>query len=58
MARIGLVETDPRALAAAERTLAQTPVRTHYGDVGAVIPTLAAPDVVIADPQRVEPAPR
>ncbi len=52
VAGIDLVETDPRALAAAERTLAQTPVRTHYGDVGAVIPALAAPDVVIADPPR------
>lgn len=49
---IELVETDPGALAAAERALTGEPVRRHRGDTGAVVPGLPAPDVVIADPPR------
>jgi tRNA/tmRNA/rRNA uracil-C5-methylase (TrmA/RlmC/RlmD family) len=51
-AAIDLVETDPAALAAAGRALADLPVTAHRGDVAAVLPGLARPDLVIADPPR------
>lgn len=49
---IDLVETDPGALAAADRALDGAPVTAHRGDTAAVIGGLRAPDVVIVDPPR------
>lgn len=47
-----IVDSDPGALAAAERTLADDPVVTHRGQVAAIVGELASPDVVVADPPR------
>lgn len=52
-ARIDIVEWATGAVAAGEDAYADRPeVRLHAGRVEAVAPTLAAPDVVIADPPR------
>ncbi|WP_336791482.1 class I SAM-dependent RNA methyltransferase [Gordonia malaquae] len=49
---VDLVDTDPGALAAAERTLATDPVEIHRGAVADVVSSLRAPDLVISDPPR------
>ncbi|MGO3328478.1 class I SAM-dependent RNA methyltransferase [Gordonia sp. (in: high G+C Gram-positive bacteria)] len=47
-----IVDTDPSALAAAERTLADEPVLTHRGPVATTVADLEHPDVVVSDPPR------
>ncbi len=49
---VDLVDTDPGALASAERTLSDDPVEIHRGAVATVISELRAPDLVISDPPR------
>ncbi|QRY63962.1 class I SAM-dependent RNA methyltransferase [Gordonia sp. PDNC005] len=49
---VDLVDTDPGALAAAERALAADPVEIHRGAVADVVSSLHAPDLVISDPPR------
>ena len=47
-----IVDTDPGALAAAERTLSDDPVLTHRGAVATTLADLERPDVVVSDPPR------
>lgn len=47
-----IVDTDPGALAAADRTLGDEPVVTHRGSVAQTVADLTRPDVVVADPPR------
>ncbi|MCF8588079.1 class I SAM-dependent RNA methyltransferase [Gordonia liuliyuniae] len=47
-----IVDTDPGALAAADRVLAGEPAVTHRGQVAATIADLTDPDVVVSDPPR------
>ncbi|GEE02628.1 23S rRNA methyltransferase [Gordonia spumicola] len=49
---VDLVDTDPGALAAAERTLADDQVEIHRGAVADIVSSLRAPDLVISDPPR------
>lgn len=49
---VDLVDTDPGALAAAEVTLADDPVRIHRGAVAATLAGLDRADVVVSDPPR------
>ncbi|MBM7367750.1 class I SAM-dependent RNA methyltransferase [Gordonia hydrophobica] len=49
---VDLVDTDPGALAAAEVTLADDPVRIHRGAVAATVAGLDRPQIVVSDPPR------
>ncbi|WOC14354.1 class I SAM-dependent RNA methyltransferase [Gordonia sp. MP11Mi] len=47
-----IVDTDPGALAAADRVLGDEAALTHRGQVVSTIADLARPDVVVSDPPR------
>ena len=52
VAEVDLVDTDPGALAAAEVTLADDPVRIHRGAVASALAGLKHAEIVVSDPPR------